>query len=386
MKRGVKLNRILDRVVGIPLLNFAAIPHRKRKFPSNLSRIGVFCSPALGDTLLVSAALQDLRDGFPNAYISFFCTPQNRLAAELLPAIDSLRIIDITRPWRSIPEIRQSGLDLFVDFSGWQRITALHALCSGARFKVGFRSNRQFRGSAYDLTEDHSRSRHEIDNFRALVAKMGVRNTHQPAIKPTRMPPPSVALDKEIVIFHPWPAGAKSHLREWPVSNWIELAHCLAGPNRRFLITGGPSDLERSRRLAAEISAISLDADSFFDPRGLEPLIALLQTAQVVVSVNTGIMHLAAILGVRTVCINGPTSSLRWGPVGDSCISLNSPGEDCGFLDFGYEFGGKPTDCMCRITVSSVLRAVSTLWTDADLLTSPFDASHAARQAPLSAG
>ena len=367
MKRGVKLNRILDRLIGIPLLNLAAIPRRKRKFPSKISRIGVFCSPALGDTLLVSAALQDLRAGFPQAEILFFCTPQNRLAAELLPAIDSLRVINITRPWRSIPTIRKSNLDLFIDFSGWQRITALHAVFSGARFNVGFRSHRQFRGRAYDLTEEHSRYRHEIDNFRALVAGTGVRNTHKAKVQCRQLPVRPAAQEKEIIIFHPWPAGARSHLREWPEQNWIDLAHSLAGPDRRFLITGGPSDLERSRSLAAAISATGPDAQCFFDPRGLGPLISLLQTAQVVVSVNTGIMHLAGILGVRTVCINGPTSDLRWGPVGDFCVSVNSPGEDCGFLNFGYEFDGNPTDCMGRVPVSSVLGAISALWAEAVL-------------------
>jgi len=47
---------------------------------------------------------------------------------------------------------------------------------------------------------------------------------------------------------------------------------------------------------------------------GLGEIARALMHAEVLVSVNTGIMHLGAILGVPTVSINGPTSSRRWGP------------------------------------------------------------------------
>lgn len=336
------------------------------RIPAQVRRIGAFSSPALGDTLLASAPLQDLRATFPNAELIFFCTPQNRLAAELLPAITALHTIQITRPWRSIPAIRKFDLDLFVDFSGWQRLTAFHALASGTRFTLGFRSEGQYRGRAYNLTEEHRRDRHEINNLRALTARIGVKSVHPPAIKP--QPDASYEKpDKDLILFHPWPAGAKSHLREWPLDHWLELARCLNAPGRRFLITGGPADADRSRQMAKAMSAAAVEAEYFSSPGSLAPLIAAIRTARLVVSVNTGIMHLAAILGAPTISINGPTSNIRWGPVGNRCLGINSPGTGCGFLNFGYEFDGNPTDCMQRITVSSVMEGVARLWAKTDM-------------------
>ena len=54
------------------------------------------CSPALGDTLLFSAALQDLRAAFPQAHITHVCMRQNLAAAEFIPGADRRLLIDLT--------------------------------------------------------------------------------------------------------------------------------------------------------------------------------------------------------------------------------------------------------------------------------------------------
>lgn len=365
MKRGSRLNRILDRVVGIPLLNLLASLRRRHTFPRSVRRIGIFSSPALGDTMLTSAAIQDIRAAFPEAEIVFLSTPQNHLAAQLLPGISRIQTIRITKPWRSIKVVRVLDLDLYIDFSSWQRLTALHALASGARFTVGFRSSGQWRHRVYDLTAEHRSDLHETDNFRALVASMGIKNFHETTLRTESAPLPTEAIGKEIVVFHAWPSGSRSYLREWPEDRWLALAKALSRPGRRFIITGGPSDLDRSRNLVDLLRSSQIDATTYFDPHGLNSLIEVLKVARMVVSVNTGIMHLSAILGAPTICLNGPNSNLRWGPVGPRCVGLDSPGTGCGFLHLGFEFDGNNIDCMERISADDVLQAVLTLWPNA---------------------
>ena len=85
----------------------------------------------------------------------------------------------------------------------------------------------------------------------------------------------------------------------------------------------------------------------------------MLEGARVLVSVNTGVMHLGAILGTPTVSINGPNRNGRWGPVGPRAIGVEAPGEGCGYLHLGFDFDGQATDCMERITVEMVEAAVA---------------------------
>jgi ADP-heptose:LPS heptosyltransferase len=84
---------------------------------------------------------------------------------------------------------------------------------------------------------------------------------------------------------------------------------------------------------------------------------ALLAKARLVVSVNTGVMHLAAAVGVPLIALHGPTSARRWGPVGPRAIALESPCDGCGYLDLGFEYSRQPRHCMNAISYRMVHEA-----------------------------
>ena len=67
---------------------------------------------------------------------------------------------------------------------------------------------------------------------------------------------------------------------------------------------------------------------------------------------------MAAALGTPVVGLDGPTSSLRSGPVGSRAASVDAPGSGCGYLDFGFEYPSNPPDCMARISTDSVMAAL----------------------------
>jgi heptosyltransferase I len=163
---------------------------------------------------------------------------------------------------------------------------------------------------------------------------------------------------RDIVVFHLWASGARNWLREWPEELWIALAKRLASPETVFAITGAPSDLERSEPFVEQMKAAGLRAVAFVGTDGFISLSHLLLRSRVVVSVNTGVMHLAAVLGTPTVSINGPTRNSRWGPVGRCGMGVQPLGEGCEYLNLGFEFDGNPTDCMERISVGMVSEAV----------------------------
>ena len=106
------------------------------------------------------------------------------------------------------------------------------------------------------------------------------------------------------------------------------------------------------------MEAAGLRATAFVGKDGFASLGRMLENARVLVSVNTGVMHLGAILGTPTVSINGPNRNGRWGPVGSRAIGVESPGDGCGYLHLGFNFDGQATDCMERITVEMVEAAV----------------------------
>ena len=118
---------------------------RRRSAPADPRRIGVMCSPALGDTLLFSAVLQDLRSAFPSAHIVHLCFRQNLIAAEILPGADERVLLHLSSPYQTIRALRAQALDALLDFTSWQRLTAFFTLLSGARYTAGFRTAGQYR-------------------------------------------------------------------------------------------------------------------------------------------------------------------------------------------------------------------------------------------------
>lgn len=365
MQRGKKSNRLLDHWVGTPLLNLLATFHRRRRPPSSIRRIGVMCSPALGDTLLFSAALQDLRAARPEATILHLCMPQNLAAAEIIPGADERHPMRLTDPRATIRRVRALDLDVLLDFTSWQRLTAFYSLLSGARYTVGFQTPGQRRSRGYDCTVEHRADRHEVDNFRALLAGSGlepsIRTGHAPAVSVPHDGPPPFAGEEAIIVLHLWASGQRSWLREWPQDRWIALAArlktLLGGPEPLFLITGAPSDRERSEAFVEQMRSAGLRAESFVSPDGFRTLTRVLRRTLLAVSVNTGVMHLSAIAGTRTIAINGPNRNGRWGPTGPRAVGVEAPGEGCGYLHLGFNFDGNPTDCMERTSVEQVFVA-----------------------------
>lgn len=359
MKRGKVANRLLDRYVGITALAALSIVNKRRMRPAVFRTIGILASPTVGDTLLTSAAVLGVRRAFPASRITYFCVPGGSSAAvKLISGVDAIQPIEITRPLRTIQIIRKCKLDLIIDFSQWQRITALFSGLSGASYRMGFRSNGQFRHWLYDEAVQHSRNCHEIDNFRALVRPLGVRMSPVPVLNLAIDAP---AVEKPDIVFHPWATGDRAYLREWDTENWVELARKLAAPQTLFVVTGTRAELPRSQHLVKELQRAGLSATPLPEANGLEEVSRQLVGSELVVSVNTGIMHLAAMLGVRTISLNGPTATHRWGPVGPRSRSVEPQGGGGGFLHFGFEFRGNPEDSMRRILVDDVVAAAQAL-------------------------
>jgi ADP-heptose:LPS heptosyltransferase len=92
---------------------------------------------------------------------------------------------------------------------------------------------------------------------------------------------------------------------------------------------------------------------------------AYLQKSAGVVSVNTGTMHLAALLGVPLVALHGPTDPDRWGPIYPGSTSeltpiILGPGRNEGgaYLNLGFEYPKNPAYLMNQISVHDVVEAL----------------------------
>jgi ADP-heptose:LPS heptosyltransferase len=355
--RGNKVLRALDQTAGrVVVAALGVLP--KRALPQDPQRIGVLKTAAIGDTILISALLQDLRAAYPRATITMFSGTDNAEAAALVACAPVRHeIINAANVPAALGILRRHSLDVLIDCGSWPRLDAALAALSGARYRVGFNTAGQQRHWGFDAPVEHSRGVHELENYRSLVRAVNASPAALPRIAPQQLPRVASSMQPPFIVFHPWAGGVRSHLREWPASRWAELAVAIAGVAGSVAVTAPPQERARASALVNDLRRAGIQADALHD-LSLAALAATLLHAQAVVSVNTGVMHLSAALGVPTVGLHGPTSATRWGPVGPATRSVSSRCAGCGYLHLGFEYDGHRVDCMDGVMVEDVANAV----------------------------
>ena len=364
-QRGNKLMRTLDTAFGPILLRGLAL--RKLfvgdSIPVEPRCIGVLCIGAIGDLLLCSSLLPGLQARFPNCRIVLFASETNKV---LLPLIDADVIkvaLSIGSPSKSLTAIRGEQCDIIIDCAQWPCIAAVLAALGGASWTIGFRVKGHSRHFCYNTAVEHRSDCHEIENYRSLTAVLKADFAFMPRLKILKEDQAECAalsLPQSYVALHPWPAGMRSDLKCWPNDRWVAVAEFLAAKNIDVVLTGGPADREKSAALAANAGAKAKVHD-VAGRLSLGGTVELLRGARAVVSVNTGIMHLAAAVNPALIALSGPTNPKRWGPISKTAVSLAPSCEQCGYLNLGFEYPSDPPDCMGMISVSTVISALEQL-------------------------
>jgi ADP-heptose:LPS heptosyltransferase len=113
-------------------------------------------------------------------------------------------------------------------------------------------------------------------------------------------------------VVHP---GAASESRRWPVERFAAVARAEMDRGRPVVVTGGPSEVDRARRVAG---LAGVPADHVLAGRtSVLDLLAVVAAAGRVVSGDTGIAHVATAVGTPSVVLFGPVSPDEWGPPPD---------------------------------------------------------------------
>ncbi len=312
----------------------------------------------MGDTVLLSAIVADLRAAFPESSILFFCGESNWEVARMIPGLDRVIPAPASNPFAAVRAIRSRDLDVLLDFGHWPRWDAFLAAISRARFTVGFDTPGQYRGRAYDMAVPHSVDVHALGNYRTLLHAIGVATHHLPALI---APPPIQESPRAYAVFHLWPGGTRKDVKRWPVENWLRLAGDFARWGFDVVLTGARPDQSANDAFIALTGRTWRGRMRNAGGAKLPLTAAILANARVVVSVDTGVMHMASALGAPLVALHGPTSARRWGPFGERAVAIEATLPGCGYIHFGWERASGRPACMESIRYETVRDACRAL-------------------------
>lgn len=333
-------------------------------------RILLIRRKALGDALVTLPAVAAVADAWPRAGIDLVIDrPFAGLLGEVLGHVaPSVRVVTYPDgaggPW--LRWLRAQRYELVVDWLGSPR-TALWAALSGARLRVGYDLPR--RRWAYNLRVPRNRDgRHQLRGFageafldplRALGlapapwrAGTGL-GLARPAAGPFRQwLEPWLATGEGprvvLVMSATWPAKA------WPARHVADLWDLLAAAGARVVVAPGPGDGELVATLASRLPAAAVAP-----PSSLGDMAALLGASDLFVGTDNGLRHLAALLGLPTVTVFGPTDPEGWNPPGSRHVSVRT-GEPCSPCDLkDCPLAGHP--CLEGLSAATVAAAALAL-------------------------
>jgi len=353
-ERGRSYFRFLDRHLGIPLLLILSLFKTKRKQINNIKKIALLKTAAIGDTVLLTAIIKDILENIHDPHITLFTGASNYEIAQIISSETKINVtkLPIQHLISSIQLVRAEQFDLWLDFGSWPRFNAILSFFANANFKVGFKTPGQHRHYIYDAYTTHTDKVHELYNYKNILKTAGIEGRNLPNILLS-----STQRKKEkTIVTHMFPGGSRSHLKEWPKQNWTSLINYLTEKGYHVIITGAKNDRERALNLATSCTN-SESIEVVAGTTSLRELIYILQTSSLVISVDTGIMHIASSIGCNLISLHGPTSFERWGPLNKNSISLQGDIACSPCLQLGFERQCDNNKCMQSISAEQVIKA-----------------------------
>ena len=337
-------------------------------------------------------AIASVRDAAPAAAIDLIVGEWNEAIAKLVPGVDRVETMNarwLARGTASLSpaamarrawDWRRHGYDLAINFEGDIRSNVLLGL-SGARRRVGF----GMAGGRAMLTDCvpfdpsvHTRSNALRLVERAFDLPAGSYEAYRPGRDGVRLALPdeararaagllgSVADSGSLIVVH---AGGGREIKQWNLDRFAEVANRLAASRDAAIVLSGDAG---DRALVDAVKADLAPTVRCVDLTGradLVTLAAVLAKASLLVTGDTGPMHLAAALDVPVVAVFGPSDPARWGPFSPRArvVRVPLPCSPCNLIRQPPErCRGHIPDCLAAVSVDAVYdAAVDVLSADA---------------------
>lgn len=349
------------------------------RFPE---RLLIAKAAGLGDGVLVRALLVSLKLKHPSLELGLLVCPPTR---EILSCGIDARVhffdpqhAGAASILRTVCEIRQRRYDAALDFE--QGTVLSPALAMAARIPIRIGGYLAGATSARAALLTHSVEFRETDSMlasflrltRVLDPEMVVADDHLAVpceVAARRRADEILERDTQrghghLVVFHLGPLGWGEY-RRWPIERFVELADRMRAADSRLVIilTGTRSEGCLGQEFSVKYIGTTLN---LCGQCSVEETAALLERCDLVVSSDTGVMHLGAAMGTPTVGLFGPNTPRHWAPFGPRARHVYPTKLPCSPCINNYR-NIRPRECsysvrsrcMIDIEVADVLAAAS---------------------------
>jgi heptosyltransferase I len=290
--------------------------------PTDLAgkRIAIVMMSAVGDAVHVLPIVNSIRAAAPDAHITWIIQPGPHALVAGHPAVDEFILFDRGRGWRAFRDLhrqlRDREFDLVIALQVYLKAGVITGMLNAPR-KLGFDRARA-RDLNWLFTTERIRprgQRHVQDQYIEFLEHLGVPVVLEWGLEPTEeereryadLLPPSDRPTVALVV------GTSKPAKEWPTERYAELVdrlHSELGAGAVLVGGRSPREVEAAER----VRSLSRHPPLNLLERDLRRLVYLIDRADVLVSPDTGPLHVGVALGVPSVALMGYTNPRRVGP------------------------------------------------------------------------
>lgn len=281
----------------------------------------------MGDLIMSGPAIRALKETY-NARITVLTSSMAAGIAPAMSEIDEVIVFDL--PWVKakqvvaseaifaiVEQLKSRNFDaavIFTVFSQNPLPAAILAYMAAIPRRLAY-----CRENPYELLTDwvpdaepYAYIQHQVERDLKLVERVGavteddrlILQTNESA-RPTavqKLEDVGITADTRWVVFHP---GVSEKKREYPEDKWIEAAKLLVEKGYHVVLTGAGGEREMCDRIAGRVGEGAVSVAGAFN---LSEFVSLVKTAPLIVSVNTGTVHIAAAVGTPVVVLYAETN------------------------------------------------------------------------------
>ena len=318
----------------------------------------------LGDVLFSTPFIKAVRKRFPESYIATMAVPRVRSVLELNPNIDEIIIYDEDGDHKSL--LGKIRLIMFLKSKKFDIAFILHrsftrtliAFLSGIKRRVGYYTKKR----ACLLTDAVPQPlgiTHKVDYFLNIAKEFGadtdckdyeffVSNNDTKSVE-TLLRKEGVSGDDKLVVINP---GGNWDPKRWPQENFAKLADLMIKNLKvKVVISGAGKDVKLARSIASSMEG---EVAILSGKTTIKEMAALMKKADLVISGDTGPMHIAVSMKAPVLSLFGPTSKEITGPFGRGFYNVLC--KDIGCCVPCYNYNCKDNRCMKAITPEEVFK------------------------------
>ncbi|MCD4676215.1 MAG: glycosyltransferase family 9 protein [Desulfobacula sp.] len=351
----IKIIKQIDQIIGPILLKLfpKAAMAESKAFP--LKKILVIRPGGMGDALLLLPILKKISSSF-YITIDILCEPRNE---SIFKSVAFLNQIFLYKNLRSMLSVFQKKYDAVFDTEQSHFLSAIITRLVRADIKAGFQT--RGREKMYNRTIAYRCHIYEAKIFWELFSIVFSLEKPFYFCFPYFIPlnhNQSLSFKKEkIICLFP---GATINERLWPEKRWAQVMDWIANKNLKPILIGGLKEYNQCKRIMRYCKTdTGINLCSFLS---ILETAALFNQTQLLISTDSGILHLGVLCNVPTVSLFGSGIADKWAPQGEQHVVINKmlPCSPC------TVFGTTPPcpnekACIMKIYSSDVIDAVHRL-------------------------